>query len=54
MEIIWADRVRREEVLHKVKEARDFLRNVKRRTANWLRHVLPRNCLLKRIIGGQI
>jgi hypothetical protein len=54
MEIILTGRVRREEVLHKVKEETDVLLKMKRRTANWIGHILRRNCLLKHVIGGQI
>jgi hypothetical protein len=35
-EISWTDRVRNEEVLHRVKEERNILRTVKRRKANWI------------------
>jgi len=54
MEIIWTDRVRNEDVLHKVKEEREILHKIKRRKANWIGHILRRNCLLKHLIGGQI
>jgi heme exporter protein D len=47
MEISWTDRVRNEEVLHRVKEKRNILREIKRRKANWIGHILYRNCLLK-------
>jgi hypothetical protein len=45
--ISWTDRVRTEEVLHRVKEERNILHTVKRRKANWIGHILGRNCLLK-------
>jgi len=54
MEISCADRVRNEEVLHGVKEKRNIILTVKRRKANWIGHVLSRNCLLKHVIGGRI
>jgi hypothetical protein len=52
--ISWTDRVRNEEVLHRVKQERNILRTIKRRKANWIGHILRRNCLLKHIIEGQI
>jgi len=54
MEIILTDRVRNEEVLHKVKGGREILHKIKTRKANWIGHILRRNCLLKHVIGGQI
>jgi hypothetical protein len=50
--ISWADRVRNEEVLHRVKEERNILRTTKRRKANWIGHILRRNRLLKHVIEG--
>jgi hypothetical protein len=52
--ISWTDRVRNEEVLHRVKEERNILHTIKRRTANWIGHILRRNCLLKHVIEGQL
>jgi hypothetical protein len=43
-----------EEVLHRVKGERNMLRTVNRRKANWIGHVLRRNCLLKQVIGGKL
>jgi hypothetical protein len=45
--ISWTDRVRNEEVLDRGKEERNIIHTVKRRKANWIGHVLRRNCLLK-------
>jgi hypothetical protein len=42
-----------EEVLRKVKEKRNMLHTIKRRKANWIGHVLRRNCLVKHIIEGK-
>jgi hypothetical protein len=42
--------VRNEEVLHRVKEERNILHTIKRRKANWIGHILRRNCLLKHVI----
>jgi hypothetical protein len=52
--VSWADRVRNEEVLHGVKEERNILHTIKRRKANWIGHILRRNCLLKHGIKGKI
>jgi len=52
--ISWTDRVRNEEVLHRVKEERNIARTIKRRKANWIGHILRRNCLLKHVIEGKI
>jgi hypothetical protein len=45
----WTDRVRNEEVLHRDKEERNILHTIKRRKANWIGHILHRNCLLKHV-----
>jgi hypothetical protein len=52
--ISWTDRVRNEEVLHRVKEKRNILHTIKRRKANWIGHILRRNCLLKHVIEGKL
>ena len=54
MEISWIDRVGNEEVLHRVEEERNGLHTIKRRKANWIGHILCRNCLLKHVIEGKI
>jgi hypothetical protein len=41
--IIQTDRVRNEEVLHRIKEERNILQTVKRRQANWIGQILSRN-----------
>jgi hypothetical protein len=46
--------VRNEEVLHRVKEERNIVNTIKRRKANWIGHILRRNCLLKHVIEGKI
>jgi hypothetical protein len=46
--------VRNEEVLHRVKEARNILHTIKRRKANWIVHILRRNCFLKHVIEGKL
>jgi hypothetical protein len=52
--ISWTDRVRHEEVLHRVKEERNILHKIKRRKANCIGHILRRNCLLKHVIEGKL
>jgi hypothetical protein len=51
--IIWADRVRNEEVLLRVKEQRNILHEISKRKANWIGHILCRNCLLQQVIEGK-
>jgi len=48
--ISWTDRVRNEEVLHRVKEERSILRTVKRMQVNWVGHVLRLNRFLKHVV----
>jgi hypothetical protein len=52
--ISWTDRVRNEEVLHRVKEEGNVVHTIKRRKANWIGHILRRNCLLKHVIEGKL
>jgi hypothetical protein len=52
--IIWADRVRDEEVLQRDDEKRNIIHKVKKWKANWIGHILCRNCLLKHVIGGKV
>jgi hypothetical protein len=54
MDISWNDRVKNEEVLHRVKEERNIVHTIKRRKANWIGHILLRNCLLKHVIEGTV
>jgi hypothetical protein len=53
MKIIWANHVWNEKVLQRVTEDRNILHTMKRRKANWISHILHRNCLLKHIIKGK-
>jgi hypothetical protein len=48
------DRVKNEEVLHKIKEERNILHIIKRRKANWIGHILRSNCRLNHVIERQI
>ena len=52
--ISWTDHVRNEEVLLRVNEQRNILREIIKLKANWIGHILSRNCLLKQVIGGKI
>ena len=45
--ISWTYSERNEEVLRRVKEDRNIVNIVKRRKADWIGHILRRNCLLK-------
>jgi len=46
--------VRNEEVLIRVKEQRNILHEISKRKANWIGHILHRNCLLQQVIEGKI
>jgi hypothetical protein len=50
----WTDRVRNEEVLHRVKKQRNILLKIKKRKANCIGHILRTNCLLKHVTEGKI
>jgi len=50
----WTDHVRNEEVLLRVKEQRNILHEICKRKANWIGHILRRNCLLQWVIEGKI
>ena len=52
--ISWTDHVRSEEVLLIVKEQRNILHEICKRKANWIGHILRRNCLLQRVIERKI
>jgi hypothetical protein len=52
--ISWTDRVRNEEVLQRVNEERNIVHTIKRRKANWIGHMLCRNCVLKHVIEGKL
>jgi hypothetical protein len=46
--------VEEEEVLLRVKEQRNILHEIRKQKANWIGHILRRNCLLQRVIEGKI
>jgi len=52
--ISWTDHVRNEEVLLRVKEQRNIIHEMSKRKANWIGHILRRNCLLQQVIEGEI
>jgi len=39
---------------YRVKEQRNILHEIRKRKANWIGHILRRNCLLQRVIEGKI
>ena len=46
--------MRNEEVLLTVNEQRNILHEIRKRNANWIGHILHRNCLLKQVMEGKI
>jgi hypothetical protein len=52
--VSWIHHVRNEEVLLRVKEQRNILHEISKRRANWIGHILRRNCLLQRVTEGKI
>jgi hypothetical protein len=52
--ISWTDHVRNENLLLRVKEQRNILHEIHKRKANWIGHILHRNCLLQRVTEGKI
>jgi len=51
VEISWTDHVRNEEVLLRVNEQRNILHEIRKRKANWIGHILRRNCLIRKEKG---
>ena len=51
--IICSEKVTNEEVIEHKGEKRTFLNNALRRKANWIGHILRRNCILHDAIEGQ-
>ena len=52
--ISWTDHVRNEEVIFRVKEQRNILHEISKRKANWIGHILRRNCLLQLVVEGKM
>jgi hypothetical protein len=46
--------VRNEEILLRVKGQRSILHEISKRKANWIGHILRRNCLLQQVIEVKI
>ena len=46
--------MRNEEVLLSVKEQRNILHKISKRKANWVGHILRRDCLLQQVFEGKI
>ena len=42
------------EVLLRVNEQRNILHEIRKRRANWIGHILRRNCLVQQMIEGKI
>ena len=54
MKIKWSEKVTNEELLERIREEREFLNNILPRIANWIGHILRRNCLLHDTIKEQM
>ena len=52
--ISWIDHVRNKKVLLRFKEQRNILHEISKGKANWIGHILRRNCLLQQVIEGKI
>jgi hypothetical protein len=52
--INWTDHVRNAEVLQRVRQEKNFPQTIQRRRANWIGHILRRNCILKLVREGKI
>jgi hypothetical protein len=52
--ISWTDHVRNEGVLLRVKQQRNILHEIRKRKANWIGHILRRNCLPQGVTEGKI
>jgi hypothetical protein len=46
--------MRNDEVLPRIREQRNILHEISKRKANWIGHILRRNCLLLHVIEGKI
>jgi hypothetical protein len=46
--------VRNEEVLSRGKEQRNIVNEISKQKANWIGHILCRNCFLRQVIEGRI
>jgi len=50
--IKWSEKVTSEQVLELIGEKRTLINNIHRRKANFIGHILRRNCLLHNAIEG--
>jgi hypothetical protein len=50
----WTGHVRNEDVLLRVKEQRNILHETRKRKANWIGHILRRNCFLQPVTKGKL
>ena len=41
-------------MLLRIKEQRNILHETRKRKANWIGHILRRNCLVKQVIEGKV
>jgi hypothetical protein len=46
--------VRNEVVLRRVKKQRNILHEISTQKANWIDHILGRNCLLRQVVEGKM
>jgi len=52
--ISWTDHGRNEEVLLRVKEQRNIMHEINKWKANWIGHILCRNCFPQQVIEGKV
>jgi hypothetical protein len=52
--ISWIEHVRSKEELLPVKEQRNILHEISKRKANWIGHILCRNCLLQQVVERKL
>ena len=50
----WSEKVTNGQVLERIGEKKTLLNNILRRKANWVGHILRRNCLLHDAIEGRM
>jgi len=51
--VSWTNRAKKE-VLHRVKEERHIIGKMKRKSANWIGHIVRWNCLLRHVVEGKV
>lgn len=50
----WTDKIKYEEDLNRVSQTEAFLKNIRIREANWIGHILRRDCLRNFIVERNI